>query len=411
MNQSSSTIVNPTAQFELVSRLLAAGGGSSTSIEAILGDIAGTFDLGEVGIRWPAMGQVQIQETIGNQPTPRWDSAVTGRVAGARSATEAFADLSAPSRLIVPLIVDGARNGIFWATSREDDADDNREALVVVGQCLARHPAVRDRIGVGHDVARIAQRLGDASIVAAKIAHDFDNIFTGVVGFGEMALSMLDPESPPHQFLREIVAAGTRGTKFTQQLHQLSRSGQARPVPTGIAGILKREENRLQKQADFNKRVDFRVAADLPPVAMDCAAIQVVVGHLLDNSVDASPADGVIRVEATLVELSESEAREFIGNAAAGPYVKVTVANDGPVILDEHRKRLFVEPFFTTKVRHRGLGLSVVFRIVHAHGGGVRYVSAPAGVSAFQIVLPLAAARTEAGVGPEITRIPRGPAS
>jgi signal transduction histidine kinase len=172
----------------------------------------------------------------------------------------------------------------------------------------------------------------------------------------------------------------------------MSRCGSARPTPTAVSSVLGREEARLKKIANLNVKLQFASPSDLPPVAMDGGALQQVLGNILDNAVEASPAGGAIRVSAALIELSELEAREYLGAASAGPYVELRIADEGPGIRDDQRKRLFVEPFFTTKIRHRGLGLPVSLRVLIAHRGGVR-IEVPSRGSVFHVALPLAAAR------------------
>ncbi|HEY1188976.1 MAG TPA: ATP-binding protein, partial [Gemmata sp.] len=70
----------------------------------------------------------------------------------------------------------------------------------------------------------------------------------------------------------------------------------------------------------------------------------------------------------------------------------------GPGIKPEVRKRLFVEPFFTTKVRHRGLGLAIAYRVLCSHRGGIQIdpVPSPGTGTQVRVVLPLAAARPPA---------------
>jgi signal transduction histidine kinase len=160
-------------------------------------------------------------------------------------------------------------------------------------------------------------------------------------------------------------------------------------------------------------RLQFIVPPDLPAVAVDSGALQMAIANLLDNAVEASPPSGLVRVTASLIELSDLEAREFLGAAAAGPFIEICVGDEGPGIREDHRKRMFFEPLFTTKVRHRGLGLPVVYRIVQAHRGGIRFDTAPGRGSVFQMVLPLAAARAvEPGAARlEVTRTPGGNAT
>jgi signal transduction histidine kinase len=313
-------------------------------------------------------------------------------------------------RFLIPLVFANRSNGLFWARPSGDAGwlEEDRTALVLAAQCLARSAALLDRIGSA-DQSRIAQRMHDAALVSGKIAHDFDNIFTGVVGFAEMALPIVEPSSPVRQYLKEIMSAGGRGIQFTQQLHQLSRSGVARSLPALIGSVLATEESRIRKNS--NVRIQSAIGGNLPAVAVDAGCLQMAIAHLLDNAVEASSAGGLLHVAAELIELAESEARDLLGNASAGPFVRVCISDEGSGVKEENRKRLFVEPFFTTKVRHRGLGLPVVYRILHAHRGGVRYEAFGSGTM-FQLFLPLAA-RTAVSppAPPEINRTPRGQAS
>ena len=79
------------------------------------------------------------------------------------------------------------------------------------------------------------------------MAHDFDNILTGIIGFSDLTLPLLPAglagrrSSSPRS--RKV---GQRGIQFTQQLHQLSRSGQVKPNPASVAAAVAKEEARLQ---------------------------------------------------------------------------------------------------------------------------------------------------------------------
>ena len=404
------------AHYKLLSRLLAGESKSTKKIEHVLKEIVQSLDLGEAGLYWPAGGKVQVFCSTGEgNPTsmPRWDADVLARLGGAKSPEEYMVDPECPNRLLVPLVIESRRNGIFYATHHESASTDDADILVLVSRCLAKHGVVLERIGALHDQQRICQRLQDAALVAGKIAHDFDNIFTGVVGFAEMVQSLLQVGTVPHQYVNEITSAGNRGIQFTQQLHLLSRSGLSRPLPTTISSVLSREEARIRKQSGSNIRLQFFAPSDLPAIALDAGSLQTVMGNLLDNAIEASDVNGVVRVTTALIELSELEAGEFLGAALPGPYVEICVGDEGAGVKDENRKRLFVEPFFTTKVRHRGLGLPIVYRILHAHRGGIRFDSGPGRGAVFQMVLPLAAARSlEPGASTiESTRLSGGLAS
>ena len=123
-----------------------------------------------------------------------------------------------------------------------------------------------------------------------------------------------------------------------------------------------------------------------------------MIGHLLENAVEACPQGGVVRVAARAVELTDADARTYLGRVGVGGYLQITVSDTGPGIKPEVRRRLFVDPFFTTKVRHRGLGLAIAYRVLCSHRGGIQIESVPLPGTGTQVrvVLPLAAARPPA---------------
>lgn len=240
---------------------------------------------------------------------------------------------------------------------------------------------------------RLRQRLDDAAVIAGRMAHEFDNILTGIIGFADLTAPLVPEGSQASQFIAEIAKVGQRGNAFTQQLHQLSRSGRAVPVAGSVAAAVAKEVARQRSDWPAGVTVRSDIPGSLPEVGMESTPLGMVVGHLIQNAAEASPAGGEIAVTARLVELSPEQAKEYLGQVGPGPHVEMMVRDAGPGIKPEVRAKLFAEPFFTTKVRHRGLGLAVVYRTLFAHRGGVRLEPAPDAGTAARAVIPPAAAR------------------
>jgi signal transduction histidine kinase len=253
-------------------------------------------------------------------------------------------------------------------------------------------------IGSLLDPDKLYQRLGDAAIIAGRMAHDFDNILTGIIGFSDLTLPMLQPGSQAANFVAEIGKVGQRGIQFTQQLHQLSRSGQVKPNPASVVAALAKEEVRLRSVAGPNLRFEKDLPSGAPAVALEAGPLQTVLGHLLENAVEACMQGGVIRVTARSVELTDADARSYLGKATVGTHLLVTITDTGTGIKPEVRRRLFTEPFVTTKVRHRGLGLAIAYRVLCAHRGGIQIEAVPTPGTGTQVrvLLPLAVTRPPA---------------
>jgi len=293
--------------------------------------------------------------------------------------------------------------GVVWAerASGQPWSDADRAYLALIGKTMERAPAVAAVIGPILDPDKLYTRLGDAAVIAGRMAHDFDNILTGIIGFSDLTLPMLPSGSQSASFVAEIGKVGQRGISFTQQLHQLSRSGQVKPQPATVLVAVAKEEARLKPSMNSNVRIEKDLPPNLPTVALESAPLQAVLGHLMENAVEACPQGGLVRISARTAEISQIEAKMYLGKVGTGVHLFLSVTDTGIGIKPEVRRRLFAEPFYTTKARHRGLGLAIVYRILCAHRGGIQIESVPSPGTGTQIrvVLPVATARTPASTG------------
>jgi signal transduction histidine kinase len=360
------------------------------------------------GFAWPADGTPGVVKTVhpggvGEAAAPPELAEVVLRVRDGEP-TVVVPVPGDGSRLFAAVVPPGRPMGLLWAErpAGQPWADADRAYVALTARMMERAPVVAAVTGPVVDPDRLLQRIADAAVIAGRMAHDFDNILTGIIGFADLTGPMLPPGSQQANFVAEIAKVGQRGIQFTQQLHQLSRSGHTKPNPGVVAAALAKEEARVRPAAPAGVRFEKDFPPNLPPVALEAGPLQTVLGHLLANAAEASPPGGVVAVSARPVELSEADAREFLGKVAVGAHLEITVTDAGPGIKPELRRRLFAEPFFTTKVRHRGLGLAVVYRVLCAHRGGIRLDPAPppgTGTRA-RVVLPLAAARPAAVTAP-----------
>ncbi len=300
-------------------------------------------------------------------------------------------------RVYAAVYFSGRPLGLVWAEKPAGQpwSDAERAYLVMTASMMERSPAVAAAVGPTIDPERLDQRLADAAVIAGRIAHDFDNILTGIIGFADLTMPLLPPQSQQAGFVSEMSKVGHRGIIFTQQLHQLSRSGQAKPGAGLLMPALMKEESRLRQLAT-GVQIEKDLPPNLPSVALDAVSLQTVLGHVMQNAVEACPPGGLVRIIVRSVDLTEAEARTFLGKVDRGVHLQIAIADTGSGIKPEVRRRLFADPFYTTKVRHRGLGLAVAYRILTAHRGGILLepVPLPGTGTVARVVLPLAAARS-----------------
>jgi signal transduction histidine kinase len=240
------------------------------------------------------------------------------------------------------------------------------------------------------DTPGLAQRLHDTGRFAGRVAHDFDNILMGVMGFAELTQPLLDPGSPAARYVGELLSVALRGLEATRQMHQFSRSGQASRRPTRLDDVWHADAPHRQAGLPSGVQLEADIPVELPPVAVAADPLCLVLRALVQNAAEAMTSGGPVAVSARPVNLSAPPSATLPEALRPGSYVEVTVADHGGGFRQDVLTKLTQDVFVTTKVRHRGLGLATVLRTLHVHGGGLVIESTPHG-TAVRAYLPAAA--------------------
>lgn len=263
-------------------------------------------------------------------------------------------------------------------------------------QGLEERIGVEDAPGKGDSsspnlFADYQDRLEEAAQVTRRLAHDYGNILTGVLGFTELALSQIPVDSPSFRYLREAHRSAQQGAELTHllQLFGCRKATQAQPASLPI--VAAEEANRLRSAVGPRVEVQWDIPSDVPAVAISEEVLRTLLAQVLDNAREALPDRGTIALSAWITQLSKSECQDLLGKPMPGPCIEVRVADTGTGLSDEARLNLFVRPFFSTKPRHRGIGLAVVYGILTSHQGGFRIESAPKNGTLVSLYLPVAA--------------------
>lgn len=299
-----------------------------------------------------------------------------------------------PTMLVTPLTGPAS----FWAMYVEDErefSESEQAAFALAGNAVARWLAAGSQARWADQIDRAARQhqLETSAAVTRRLAHDFGNVLTGILGFTELALGQQIPTNTSlYSYLNEVYRAAQTGAQFTHQLRLFSRRQSATSRSSQLSVSLAEQEARLFASRDPGMTFRLHVPADLPPVALDGEHLGQVLGALLDNAREALVGPGSISVSAQTIEVSDADARQLYGNVRPGSHVEVTIADTGMGMSPEVQRRLFAEPFFTTKPRRRGFGLATAYGVLHAHKGGLRlYPGAEGGVVA-RLLLPIAPA-------------------
>jgi len=261
-----------------------------------------------------------------------------------------------------------------------------------VEQALTMEAERRERRELEHEL-RHAQKMEAVGQLAGGIAHDFNNLLTVIQGYGEVLRDQLDGDAL--ECVEQMQQAAERSADLVRQLLAFGRRQVLRPVVLDPNDVVLGLEPMLRRLLPETIGVDLALAETPWTVRVDRGQLEQVLVNLAVNARDAMPDGGRIRLGTRNLHLSAGEGRAV--DLPAGPFVALTVRDDGVGMDADTRARIF-DPFFTTKGEGRGtgLGLSTVHGIVKQSGGEIAVESERGRGSEFRVLLPAAGESWEA---------------
>ncbi len=242
-----------------------------------------------------------------------------------------------------------------------------------------------------------AQKMEAIGQLVSGVAHELNNPLAAIIAFSQL---MRSDERLPEDMKHDaglLVQEADRTRRIVQNLLDFARARPPERHPTNIS-VLVQSVLELQSYAlNTNQvKVEIDMPASLPEVDLDRAQLQQVLLNLTINAIQAMRGGDRSRpthlwVKANRVKAPSSAAaaktRRLVDD---GERVRIAICDDGPGVPEAARARLF-DPFFTTKQpgEGTGLGLSVSFGIVAAHGGHLWYEPRQEGGSCFVMELPV----------------------
>lgn len=251
---------------------------------------------------------------------------------------------------------------------------------------------IKERVQMQEELSR-AQKMEAIGILAAGVAHDLNNILSGITSYPEYILANLPEDSPLQKPLQTIQSTGNKAAAIVEDLLVLSRRSVALvdivQIDDLIEDYLKSPE--LEKVLSYHPRIDIQsdLAQDLPPVAGSKIHLQKMIMNLTNNAIEAIPHGGMVDIEAVNVYV-DSPIKGY-ETVQEGDYVLIRISDTGTGIEPEFIDRIF-EPFFTRKQLGRsgtGLGMAIVWGTVKDHKGYIEVDSTVGKGTSFSIYLPV----------------------
>lgn len=237
-----------------------------------------------------------------------------------------------------------------------------------------------------------SQKMEAIGLMAGGVAHDLNNILSGIVSYPELLLMDLPDDSPLRKPLQTIQESGVRAAEVVADLLTIARG-----VATGketldlnpvITEYLDSPEHQKLKETHAFVEFKTRLDPDLLHITGSSVHLKKTVMNLVHNAAEAIEGAGTVTLSTASRYLDEP----FRGyeDVHPGEYTVLSVSDTGSGISPADMERIF-EPFYTKKVLGRsgtGLGLSVVWNTIQDHNGYINVKSHEQGTT-FELYFPV----------------------
>ena len=254
-----------------------------------------------------------------------------------------------------------------------------------------------------------SEKMVSVGGLAAGMAHEINNPLAGILQNAQVIRNRVVQDLPANRAAAEelgigldlvrayferrgcvrmmdsIMESGHRAARIVENMLSFSRKSNVEMAKVDLCALLDRTVELAANDYDLKKQYDFRrikiereYEPGLPFVPCEESKIQQVFFNLIRNGAQAMAA-------------KQAEACFVLRAMSLGDEVRIEIADNGPGLPENLRKRIF-EPFFTTKKvgEGTGLGLSVsYFIVVENHGGRLEVESVPGQGTTFAVTLPL----------------------
>ncbi len=261
---------------------------------------------------------------------------------------------------------------------------------------------ITDRINSEKEQKRLeeklqrSQKMESLGLLAGGVAHDLNNILSGIVSYPELLLLDIPEDSRLRKPIETIMESGNRAVSIVQDLLTIARGVATAKMPVNLNRLI----NEYLKSPEFsqleryNPAVTFKTRIDDSLLNVNGSYIHLrkIIMNLIVNASEAIEGTGVVTISTTNQYLDKP--LKAYDDVRTGEYAVLSVSDNGAGISSVDLNRIF-EPFYSKKVLGRsgtGLGLAVVWNVVQEHEGYINVRSEPQGTT-FDLYFPIT--RTE----------------
>ena len=227
--------------------------------------------------------------------------------------------------------------------------------------------------------------------LAVGIAHNFNNMLTIIMGYGDLIKQKIGQEDEIHRDIYKILVASERAANLTRDIlaYSRSRKGFIDLEPANLNDVIRDMEGVLVRFVGQNIKLNIHLTVEDTSTMVDVSRIRRVILSLCQNAIDAMPQGGKLLLETKVIHMPES-GDQTNGDTRQDAYVSLSVMDSGSGMNEETKNKIF-QPFFTTKgsTKNAGLGLAVVHGTIKQHNGHISVHSELQKGTSIEIYLPL----------------------
>ena len=238
-----------------------------------------------------------------------------------------------------------------------------------------------------------SKKMESLGLLAGGVAHDLNNVLSGIVSYPDLLLLDLPQDSPLRDPLLTIKDSGKKAATIVQDLLTLARRGvtatEVLDMHRLVSDYIRSPENDKILSYHPDIRMETNLSAELFNIQGSSVHIKKTIMNLVSNAAEAQPHGGKITVSTRSQYIDRPI--EGYDTVHEGEYLILSVEDHGIGIEPDDIKHIF-EPFYTKKVMGRsgtGLGMAVVWGTVKDHRGYINVQSTKGKGTLFELYLPL----------------------
>jgi two-component system cell cycle sensor histidine kinase/response regulator CckA len=231
-----------------------------------------------------------------------------------------------------------------------------------------------------------SRNLEALGVLARGIAHEYNNILTSTLGYISLAKVVTADKHKIFPMLQKAEEAGIRAKEISYRLLTFSKGGEPQKRKESIVNTLEQAANHILKSLPITTAWHFD--QHLWSVMIDRHQVSLAVSNILKNAAEALSNKGSIEIKVKNFRVPIKKSPVI----TRGNYVKITITDQGSGIPDENLPKIF-DPYFTTKEKAEGMGLTTAYSIIRKHGGWIGVKSKKdqeAGGTTVTLLLPAA---------------------